>query len=360
LLARVNLVSRVRSSLVLLGICIVALLISALRVATEPTPLPTGSSYSAQADGSQALYEWAETLGASSSRLAEPVVAAAQPAATLLIIQPEKAVDSTARDAFAAVPDQGGTLVLAGDSLPWLLYARELGVIVEPIRNGATSSVTPDGDLTLSTLSRYRLRAAGATPLLVAPNGDWVALRMPYKHGSLIVLATPQPLTNTALGDPQTARFVFREVISGAIGHAFVVDEAHHSFAPSVAGSAATMNELLFQTSIGRAVIFAVAVTFIYLLLSGRRLGPALMPRAPTATRRTMYEHVQMLANLYRRAGQLELVRAVFSRHYARLLARGAGSSKRSAVLAAALAGVERARNESELIAAVGSAQSEG
>ena len=92
--------------------------------------------------------------------------------------------------------------------------------------------------------------------MLIAPSGDWVALRMPYKQGSLIVLATPQPLTNAALRDPATARFVYREVLSEAIGHPFIVDEANHSFAPRLAGGPATVNQLLFETSAGRAVIF--------------------------------------------------------------------------------------------------------
>jgi len=346
--------------MVLLGICVVALFIGMLRVASQSTPLPTGSSYSTQADGAQALYVWAETVGASASRLREQTLPNDQSPATLLVLQPETALDSSARDAFDAVPRQGGTLVVAGDSLPWLLYARNLGVTVEPIRNGTTSAVTPDGSLTLSILARYRVRAGAATPLLIAPSGDWVALRMPYRDGSLIVLATPQLLTNAALGDPQMARFVFREVLSPAIGRSFIVDEGHHSYAPVAVGAPATLNQLLFETSAGRAVIFAAVLTFVYVLLNGRRLGPALAARPPTETRRTMYEHVQMLANLYRRAGQFAVVQSAFSRHFARLIARGAsGSATRTAALTAALARVEAARTESELVAAVASAQSD-
>ena len=75
-----------------------------------------------------------------------------------------------------------------------------------------------------------------------------------------------------------------------------------------------------------------------------------------------MYEHVQMLANLYRRAGQLPTVRAAFARQYRRELARGGVSSRspnRTAALAEALARIETARSESELIAAVAAAQPE-
>src|SRR5260221_12683236 len=131
---------RARSSMFLLGICVVALLIGTLRLATERTPLPTGSSYSPQPDGAQGLYEWAETVGASPSRLSDQALLDAQATATLLIIQPESMVNSAAGEAFDAVPRQGGTLVVAGDSLPWVLYTRSLGVTVEPIRSGATSA----------------------------------------------------------------------------------------------------------------------------------------------------------------------------------------------------------------------------
>jgi hypothetical protein len=65
-----------------------------------------------------------------------------------------------------------------------------------------------------------------------------------------------------------------------------------------------------------------------------------------------------MLANLYRRAGQFAVVRDAFSRQLTRSIARGAsGSPKRTAMLGAALARVESARTESELVAAVASAQ---
>ena len=86
-------------------------------------------------------------------------------------------------------------------------------------------------------------------------------------------------------------------------------------------------------------------VAFVYLLLSGLRLGPPVRPRPPTETRRTMYEHVQMLASLYRRAGQLSAARDAFSRHYARLRTRSDSSL--------ALRRIETARTESDLIAAV-------
>jgi hypothetical protein len=354
--------SRLRSSMILLGICVAALLIGVLRLVTEQATLPTGSSYSAQPDGALGLYDWSAALGANPSRLQDTVLAqeSGQASTTLLVLQPETPIVDTVGATFDAVPGQGGTLVVAGDSLPWLLYARSLGITVEPIRDAGSTATTSDRALLVPGAFRYRVRASGATPLLVLPSGDWVGLRMPYRQGSLVVLATPVPLTNAALGAEETARFVYREVLSGApSGHSFVFDEAHHSFAP-VGAEPATADQLLFTTAPGRALTYAAVLIFLYLLLSGRRLGPPIPARSPTETRRTMYEHVQMLANLYRRAGQLFVVRAAFDHHYQRELARGAGGSpKRAAALAEALARIETARTESELIAAVAAAQPE-
>jgi hypothetical protein len=351
--------------MILLGICVVALLVGVLRLATERATLPTGSSYSAQPDGALALFDWAAAVGGTPRRLQDALLlrqprGQASTPTTLLELQPETPISETVRDAFDAVPNQGGTLVVAGDSVAWLLYTRGLGVTVEPIRDAGSTATTPDKALLVPGTFRFRLRASGATPLLVLPSGDWVALRMPYKKGALVVVASPVPLTNAALGADETARFVFREVLTGApSGGAFVFDEAHHSFAP-LAAEPGSLDQLVFTTAPGRSLIYAAALIFLYLLLSGRRLGPAIPAPAATETRRTMYEHVQMLANLYRRAGQFATVRAAFDRHVTRELARrGGGSPKQAAVLAEALARIQTARTESELITAVASAHPE-
>jgi hypothetical protein len=143
------------------------------------------------------------------------------------------------------------------------------------------------------------------------------------------------------------------------VGQDVAFDELHHSFAPSAPGPA-TVNTLLFQTSPGRSVIYVSLLTFVYVLLAGRRFGPPVPARQASEIPRTMYEHVQMLANLYRRARQLNVVRYAFSRHYARLLARGGAGSKRTAALAEALARIQLARTESELIAAVAAVDDAG
>ena len=105
-------------------------------------------------------------------------------------------------------------------------------------------------------------------------------------------------------------------------------------------------------------MLYAALLTFVFLLLTGRRLGPPVYLRSAAEAPRTMYEHVQMLANLYRRAGQLSVVRAAFSRHYARVLAHSRALPRRPpAALAERLARIDAARNESDLVAAVAAAR---
>ncbi len=326
----------------LLGICVVALVIGALRLLTERTPLPVGSSYSAQPDGALALHAWFDTAGGRTLRLQDLFLDESQ-LLSLVVLQPESPIDSTAHDAFDGVAQRGGTLVVAGDSLPWLLYARSLGVSVEPLRASASTARTADG-LAFPFVARYRLAASASQPLLMTEAGDVVALMTPYKRGSLVVIASPEPLTTAALGREPAARFVYREIIAPSVGRILTFDEVHHSFSPAAAGTA-SVNQLLFETPPGRAIVYAALLLFGFLALRGRRLGPPLPARPPAETRRTMYEHVQMLANLYRRAGQLGAARAAFLSHYARLQA---GSDR-----SAALRRVEIARTDSDLIAAV-------
>lgn len=337
--------SRWRSSMLLLGVAVVAIVIGFLRVITEPTALPTGSSYSAQPDGALALYSWLSELGAQPTRLSS--FDSPRSAGSVFIVEPVSVGGDQSRQMLDAVGDRGGTIVLAGDSIPWLLQTRNLGVTVEPSQPAPDPAQTPDG-LRVPLSSRYRVRADGAQPLLVLPNGDWAALRKPYRQGTLVVIVSPEPLTNAGLADADTARFVFRDVASPVVasGQSVAFDEINRP--PGIAVGAPetpSLSQLLFATAPGRAVLYAALVVFVFLLLAGRRLGPAIVPRSPAQSQRTMYEHVQMLADLYRRAGQFGALRNNLGRQYAR----------HSPATAARIAA---ARNEAELITMLADAAS--
>jgi hypothetical protein len=340
--------------MVLLAICVGALLIGVLRLATQRPTLPAASSSSAAPDGALALYTWIDALGGRTERLGDTIANAN--VGTLLILEPQGLFGSQDRSDLEALADQGATVVLAGESIQWLVTARSLGVTVEPVTAPPGSASSADG-LRLPFFGRYRLRDAAAQPLLVADDGDWVGLRKPYRGGTLVVIASAGPFTNAGLADTATARFVFREVVAPAVDARGSIgfDEVDRGFTPNGPGPA-TINQLLLSTAPGRAALYVGLVLFASLILGSWRLGPAVVARSAAESQRTMYEHVQMLADLYRRAGQLAVVRETFAQRYARLLARGAADARRSARLDRALARVRAARTESELVAAVASA----
>jgi len=340
--------TRIRTSLILLAVVVLALLVSWLQLARDSSRLPAGSSYSYQADGTAGLFEWFDAVhGVQPQRLSATPWPADQQPSTVLVVQPELPIDERATDAFEEVLRAGGTVVLVGDSPLLQLYARELGIAFEPVQG--ISSVVADG-VSLPVRSRYRLRPIG-TPLLTTPNGDVVALRRTYGGGTVVVIATPEPVSNAGLRSEPVARFVYRTIVAPATSVGF--DEAHHTYQPAAAQTPATVDGLLYGTAPGRALLYAAALTFLFLLLAGRRLGPPIAERSAHETRRTMYEHVQMLAGLYRRAARLAPIRAAFERHYQRRAARTVLPPERTAQLDQAILRVRDARSEPELIAAV-------
>jgi uncharacterized protein DUF4350 len=344
--------SHLRTSMFLLGLCVLGLLVAGLRLAsqTQPGP-PAGSSASAEPDGVEALYLWVQSLGGTPARLEQ---SAASNADVLFVVQPEASIGDADRQAFEQVAARGGTLIVAGDSQAFQDYARALGMDVQPATAGITASARSVDGLNLPVLSRLKLHsnASGAEPLLTAPNGDWVALRTPYQQGTLIVIATPRLLSNVGLRDQTTARFVFRQLLANVPpGATLAFDERHHG--PEAADTQpASLSRLLFTTPVGWAIVYASGLVFVYVLLSGRRLGPPLPARGPANVRRTMYEHVQMLADLYRRAGQIGTARSVMARSYARRL----GTTSAHAEMTSAIARIDTAQTTDDLIAAVAAA----
>ncbi|MDQ3702398.1 MAG: DUF4350 domain-containing protein, partial [Chloroflexota bacterium] len=324
----------------LLLVCAGALVLAWLR-AREASDYPLASTRSTAPDGAAALFLWAEALGRRPQRIARLADLPAAAPDTVLVLQPLVPIDAESRRSLDAVAARGGTLIVAGDSPAVRAYWETLGVdaVETPRRREATR---PGEDETVVMTSRLRLESEGlesqelesqgqgTTPLLVAPDGDVLALRKTYLGGSMVAVASAAPFTNDGLRDTDTARFV-RDIVfrsspeSDEPGGTIAFDETHYVLQNSGGQTVQTFGGLLRQTATGRAVLYAGLVTFAFLLLAGRRLGPPLAPAAPTAPSRTMAEQVQALAGLYRRAGQLGSLRAHFTAWARRGLAQGAG-----------------------------------
>ena len=435
---------RLQAAMYVLAVLLLLAVLAWLRGQPEED-LPPGSSYSSAASGTRALYLWLEAVGARPERLEDPQSVLRGRPDVLLVIQPQFPVLPTTRPLFDAVPERRGTLLLAGDSPALENYASQLGVRFAsfdggrtdmlasppPSRPGAGTGGPPaaQGLLLQVEARRHILPGDGLQPELLAPGGEWLAASKPYQQGRLVVFTPARLFTNEGLRDPDTARFL-HGLLTDRLGAAprgpvapqdrpvVLFDEVHRTL-PGAAGESdgeASMEQRIYRwvlgTSIGSAAVYGTALIFLYLLLSGRRLGPPLRAVSPGRTARpgstasatptagsphargapassaaledaaagggamsrTMYEHVQALAGLYRRSRQLGYVRAHYARHYRRRVARIVGTDApvtqagpldpdalarygiplhAATRFAAAIADIEAARSERQLTEAV-------
>jgi hypothetical protein len=343
--------ARLRRLFPLLAVFGVALVLAWLGARQGPA-LPAGSTRSTAPDGARALYLWTESSGWRPERVESAAALRPGRAAAVFVLAPLVPLDAAARAALDAVPAAGGTLVLAGPTAPYEGYLEALG-ITAPTGTLVREARTPQG-LRVRVDARQRLQGPGTTPLLTAPDGNAVAVVKPYRSGQVVVVAGALPFTNAGLEDDDTARFVFRlldEALPAGAVAAF--DESHYQEASAAGAPVQTFDDLLRGTAPGRAALYAAFVAFGYLLLAGRRLGPPLPPVVATAPSRTMFEQVQALAGLYRRAGQVDAARRHFAARYARTLATGRFTPDQTAAAQAALSRIETARDEGALTEAV-------
>ncbi len=369
---------RLRRAGVLLLVCAAAVVLAWLRAPQDPD-FPPGSTRSTAPDGAGALFLWVEALERRPLRLERLTALAPGTPDTVLVLQPLLPIDAEARRALDAVAGQGGTLIVAGDTPAMQSYVQTLGVEARATPRQERATV-PHGGPTVPVQARLRLSAQGSTPLLLALDGDVLALRRPYLAGEVAVISSLVPFTNDGLRDVDTARFVHDLLFgfpSGAAERGVTVafDETHYALQTTGGESVPSFGQLLRGTAPGRAILYAGLLTFTFLLLAGQRPGPPLPPAAATAPNRTMAEQVQALAGLYRRAGQFDYLRnhfALQARHKvaqaagveagavdvadpevtARLIARGVPPD-RASTATAMLRQIETSRSEGQLLEAV-------
>jgi hypothetical protein len=270
----------------------------------------------------------------------------------VLVLGPAVPVDAAGRAALDAVPAGGGTLVLAGPTAAYGGYLESLGITAAG--GSLVRQARTPGGLAVRVDARERLAGEGTTPLLTAPDGEAVAVGKARGAGRVVVVTGLTPFTNAGLEDDDTARFVYRLLDEALpLGAVAAFDESHHQEVTAAGAPVQTFDALLRGTAPGRAALYAAVVAFGYLLLAGRRLGPPLPPVGATAPSRTMFEQVQALAGLYRRAGQLGAARSHFVAHYERALAAGRLPPAQAGAARAALSQIEAARSEGALTEAV-------
>jgi hypothetical protein len=315
---------------VLLGVLVGILVVGSALLVRNETPAIPLSSQSSHSNGARALLLWLESLGYRVEQLDAEPYAVPEGLAALLVLLPTESFDREAVEQVAEWVEAGGRLVVvASPETRRLLERFDLVVRFAGSRSDEATAVQPV--LLHPTVGRVRVEAwdrlegrEGLAPWLAA--GDRVvAGSRTYGQGQVVVLTAPYPLSNEGLASAESAALALNLVAGLAPGARIAFDEYHHGVVR--ASATRSLWRLLLTHYWGWAILYAVAVGYLYLWLRGRRFGPPLTPVA--APRRSVSEYVASLASLYRRAGQRAYVADRLADQLKRELATALGVSAR-------------------------------
>jgi hypothetical protein len=274
------------------------------------TTTRTGSINDDGPGGATALRRYLEAMGATTGVLQGDAFDPGDAKVLMLLGASELVTDAdTAR--IQAFVRGGGTAIVGTDvgllerSLPGAL-ALTGGAFVDPpatgmqIDRGVALAASADADV---------LATDGQAPVIVSVNQG---------TGLFIVVGSLWPFLGSGIGQAENGRAILT-LARAALTHGVVAfDEYHHGAHPS-----ADVLVLVEQTWPGRALVFVAILTFLYLLLSGRRLGPPLPLEVRPA--RSSLEYIRGFAGLVRRSGHGEIARRRLRADLQHGLARGLG-----------------------------------
>ncbi len=223
----------------------------------------------------------------------------------------------------------GGTLVVATDLA---LNERRL---LDEFGAPPASSALPAGRVAVRTAAfappvraisidyGVALAPRDVATTLVAAGGSPVVVVASEGRGTVYVVGSLAPFLNETIGEVDNGRLALA-LTGGAARVGF--DEYHHGVRP--APTAPSITALLTGTWPGRAMLAAGVIVFLYVLLTGRRLGPPLPldPRPP----RSSIDYVRSFGGLARRSGRGEIPRRRLSHELERELAKQAGLDPRT------------------------------
>lgn len=286
----------------------------------------TGSVYDDGAGGAAALRRYLEAMGASTTTLqGERFAPDVSTASVLFILGATEAFTPTDAENVKKFVSAGGTAVVATD----------VGILERPLLDAFGLSVTGlalSGTHPLSSavfadpparalaVDRAGSLSLGPRALALASDGrTTIAAAVREGRGTFYMVASLGPFLAAGLGQADNARVALALAHDAvAQGGTVAFDEYHHGFHPS-----ADVLVLMQSTWPGRALVFAVAAGFVYLVLSGRRLGPPI-PLDPRPARSSL-EYIRGFAGLVRRSGRGEIARRRLRRDLRGGLARSLG-----------------------------------
>lgn len=284
----------------------------------------TASVYDEASGGAATFRRLLEALGTRTTTIEgdrfRPTLATAR---VLFMLRPSELVSPDDVAAIRAYVDDGGTVILAHDFE--LLVEPFLQTFDIHFAQGVTQTGTRVSGPLFAAVPAHQIQAGSGRELRLGPRWDPIASddRAPTAamrtegRGLLIVIGSVRPFITADIGIADNAHFAV-DLAALANGGVVAFDEYHHGVHP-----AASMLAVVERTWPGRALLFAMVLVFLFVVLTGRRLGPPLPldPRPP----RSSLEYVRGLAGLVRRAGRQEIVRERLRQELHATLARDAG-----------------------------------
>jgi hypothetical protein len=311
-------------SLLLFGGLLALALLQGTREPTRPYDLESTAP-----DGLLALRLWLSEMGYDPQETVGEVFQVPAPTALLLVYPSTQPYTEAEAVTMAQWVLAGGTAVIIGPQHSDTALIEQFGVAPgEP--TPLFFSVVPRQPL-LPTVEP--LEVSGAWPaldlgdaphavaILQATSGEITAAVQTYGAGTVWHLSRHHTLTNGELRDAGQATLTLALLRSVPAGGVVRFDTYHLWGARSADGATVnTLQEWLYYTPWGWALLFAALLTALVLILQGRRLGPPL-PAQAEVRRREAAEYVIAMANLARRARH----RQVVTNHHKRRLKRVIG-----------------------------------
>ncbi len=350
---------RSRANAIIAGLALLVLVVVGGAVAATPRTPPTPyDSASAAPTGTLALYRWLQALGYTPRRLTSSPLQTGG-LGVMVVLEPQNDFSPAEADAALRWVRAGGTLVLLEDENGGdTTLLDKLNLTVQPVDGGLNAATAPSGtmygaapvqpllahpplrglDTTVSAaitgtdpgvitvLGNGGLRAPGARANSRVTLPDPATPVLVYERlgrGRVYAGSTPDVLTNGRIAAGDNRRLAPNLLAELQAGAAVGLDDYHLVPHTAAQQQPLTLNDALYGTAWGRALLYALALIFLYIALTGRRLGRALRPIPERG--RSLAEYVVSMAAIFRRAGLRTNVLALWQDDLRRSLAGPGG-----------------------------------
>lgn len=254
-------------------------------------------SYSVTADGTKAFYRLiaGHPLNIAISRNRRPLTAfldALPPEITLCVLGPERSPTADESLALMEWVQQGGALVYAfrGDKPQELSWLKVKYTPFQPLEESLTPQtlLTPSDKLAWWTDGKLEV-ASGQT--LVENDGTLQAVRIPYRSGQVVVVASVLPFSNQLLTYGDNGVLAMRLLESAGSPEFVTFDESLNS-----SGKAQVVG-ILFDPLIRPITIQILLLMLLFGWRGMRRFGP--LEANAVSPRQNIVEHTDMVGSLH-------------------------------------------------------------